>query len=166
MRRSISLTILTALVSCSGEPDAYHRFTGRLQAGAPCAELIDVRNEIAPKDPRRKQANDSLRGIGCFTVTSIRRSPAAEAAAAVPDTREPTETFTVLQYRVYRAVMDAPMSVSEQEALRAAAEVNGVNATEAAKAVESVQSVLSQNGWFGTPESEVRRASDWSPSMR
>ena len=69
--------------------------------------------------------------------------------------------FTVNEYRIYRAVISAPMSVSEPEALESAAKRYGVTAAQARKATYKVQEILSRNGWFGTPESEIRHASDW-----
>lgn len=70
-------------------------------------------------------------------------------------------TFTVAEYKIYRAVMDAPMSISEAEAVQRAAKSYGVAPTEAKKIVDKVQRALLQNKWFGSAESEIKHASDW-----
>jgi 2-hydroxychromene-2-carboxylate isomerase len=58
------------------------------------------------------------------------------------------------------------MGVSESKALESVARKYGVSAEEAKKSVTAVQEALSSNGWFGTPESEIRRASDWRGEAR
>lgn len=71
-------------------------------------------------------------------------------------------TFTVAEYRIYRAVMDAPMSVSEKEATRRAATAHGVTAIEAKTIVDKVQRILYRNKWFGPATSEIKHSSDWN----
>lgn len=71
------------------------------------------------------------------------------------------DTFTVKEYRIYRALIGAPMSVSEDAALESAARRYGVTVGEARGATDKVQRVLFQNNWFGSPEAEIRHASDW-----
>lgn len=70
-------------------------------------------------------------------------------------------SFTVKEYRINRAVIDAPMSVSEKQALENAAASNGVTVAEARQAAKKVQEILFQNSWYGSAESEIRHASDW-----
>jgi hypothetical protein len=78
------------------------------------------------------------------------------------DSKSPiTNTFTVEEYRVYRAVIDAPMSVAEQQALQNVAERYGITAGEARKTVDKVQQALFRNSWAGSPDSEIQHASDW-----
>lgn len=72
-----------------------------------------------------------------------------------------TSTFTVEEYRVYRAVIDAPMSVAEQQALQNVAERYGITAGEARKTVDKVQQALYRNSWTGSPDSEIQHASNW-----
>ncbi|MEW5884359.1 MAG: hypothetical protein AB1725_09085 [Armatimonadota bacterium] len=75
-------------------------------------------------------------------------------------------TFTVLEYRVYRAVIDAPLSVSESEAVRRAAAAHGVTPTAAKEIADRVQRILFENNWFGSAESEIKHASDWRGQAR
>ena len=51
--------------------------------------------------------NDKLRSVQCFSTTSKR----------VADTKN-DGTFTVEEYRIYRAITSAPMSVSETQSMR------------------------------------------------
>jgi len=69
--------------------------------------------------------------------------------------------YTVKEYRIYRAVIDTPMSASEAQAYPNAAIQYGVTVTQARKATEKVQESLSRNGWFGSPATEIQHASDW-----
>ena len=73
-----------------------------------------------------------------------------------------SETFTVNEYRLFRAIMKTPMSVSEDEAFQITAKRYGVSAQEVRKATDRVQKILFQNGWIGAPDSEIRHASDWN----
>lgn len=70
-------------------------------------------------------------------------------------------SYKVKEYRIYRAVISTPMSVSEAQAFENAAKRYGVTVAEAQKATKNVQEILSRNGWFGSPDSEIRHASDW-----
>jgi hypothetical protein len=69
--------------------------------------------------------------------------------------------FTVKEYKIFRAVIDTPMSISEEQALQNVGRRYGVTSDEAKKIVRKVQSILSQKKWFGSPESEIMHASDW-----
>jgi hypothetical protein len=70
-------------------------------------------------------------------------------------------TFTVMEYRLYCALIDTPRSISEGEALRSIGKQYGIPPEEVRRAAAKVQETLVRNGWFGTPESEIRHASDW-----
>jgi len=75
-------------------------------------------------------------------------------------------TFTVAEYRIYRDVMDAPMSIPETEAVRRAATSHGVTAAEAKTIVDKVQRILHANKWYGSAASEMKHASDWNGETR
>ena len=77
-----------------------------------------------------------------------------------------TGTFTVREYRIYRALIDTPMSVSEEEAYRRIALDFNTTPKEAERITEKVQNLLFRNDWFGTPAQEIRRASDWQGESR
>ena len=62
---------------------------------------------------------------------------------------------------MYRAVVDTPFSVSEDQALRNVAQQYGASPEDVKAAADKVQEMLFENDWFGTPQSEIRRASDW-----
>jgi hypothetical protein len=96
--------------------------------------------------------NAKLRSVGCFTNTSKR----------APEGPPNTAAFTVREYRIYRAVIDTPMSVTEAQALRNVAKAQKMAVAEVRKTTEKVQAILSKNSLFGTPETEIRHASDWN----
>lgn len=73
-----------------------------------------------------------------------------------------TGGFTVKEYHAYRAVIDAPMSVSEEQAYRQVGRCLGLSAADVPDAVRKVQRILFPNGWMGRPADEVKRASDWN----
>lgn len=85
-------------------------------------------------------------------------SPAKQVSEP-SDSKE--KSFTVKEYRIYRAVIDTPMSISEEQALQNAGKRYGVTADEAEKVTKKMQSILSKNKWFGSPESEIKHACDW-----
>jgi hypothetical protein len=72
-----------------------------------------------------------------------------------------TGSFTVKEYKIYRAVIDTPMTIPEAQALQNAAKRYGVTVAEAQKATKKVQNILFSNKWFASPEAEIRHASDW-----
>lgn len=76
--------------------------------------------------------------------------------------RPETGSYTVREYRMYRALIDTPITVSEEEAIRRIAETNGVAPAEADRIIRSVQNTIMSNEWAGLPAQEIRRASDWS----
>jgi hypothetical protein len=92
-----------------------------------------------------------------FEGKSISAPASAKQVEQAPDS-----TFTVAEYRVYRAVIDAPMSVAEAEAISQAAKAHGITTTEARIIVDKVQRVLYSNKWFGAAASEIKHASDWN----
>jgi hypothetical protein len=61
---------------------------------------------------------------------------------------------------MYRAVINAPSSVPEQQALQNVATCYKISVEEVHKVVNKVQKRLFDNKWFSTPESEIQRASD------
>lgn len=82
---------------------------------------------------------------------------ASSARIAVPE----ADVYTVKEYRIYRAVINTPMSVSEARALESVAKHYGATVEEVQKATRKVQEILHRNKWFGSPDSEIRYASDW-----
>ncbi len=69
--------------------------------------------------------------------------------------------FTVKEYRIYRAVIDTPMSIPESVAYPRAARRFDVSPAQAREITEKVNRILGMNGWLGTPDNEIRHASDW-----
>lgn len=66
------------------------------------------------------------------------------------------------QYRVYRSLIDTPVSVQEAQGLADAARLHGLSVAEVKSTVDLVQRALLENKWFGRPENEIRRATDWN----
>lgn len=87
--------------------------------------------------------------------------PLPEPKSQFPKTGNINNTFTVKEYNIYKEVVNAPMSISEDKALSNAAKKYGLNVEETEKAVNKVQQILFKNHWFGAPDSEIRHASDW-----
>lgn len=174
---SCLLIALVATTSCnnsgvsSGEyraptntESSYSTFKRRLDAGANCAELFRIRNAMDPKSPDIEQINEDLRGIGCYSPDSIRTDLSTTPQGAQKPTEAPALAFTVKEYRIYRAVIDTPMSVPEAQALQNVATKYGVSVEEVSTITDKVMDALSRNRWFGTAKSEIRHASDWSPN--
>lgn len=153
--------------SQSGEPNPamdYSGFKQRLDAGASCAELFGIRNSLDPKSPVVERMNEELRGIGCYSSSNVRSSAASSAEKTKSDSVQkasPVATFTVNEYRMYRAVINVPSSASAQQALQNVSRQYKIPVEELRKVVNKVQKLLFDNKWFGTPESEIQRASDW-----
>ena len=126
-------------------------FDARLQAGADCPELFELRNQLDPKSPR--VTNKALRDIGCFSSTSTRRSEESQNASG---------GFTVVEYRIYRELIDAPMTVSDDQAKRTLAQKYDRTPDQIEDVVDQVSMELFRNDWFGSPASEIRHASDWN----
>ena len=145
----------------------FSEFMSELQAGASCEELFAwrlfaKRNSADLSDPiidqlTKDQMNIELSFIGCYGSSSERRDLAEQPAN--PESEE--SSFTVDEYRLYRSVIDTPLSVPEDQAMQNAAEEYGVTIQDANLIAEKVLLVLLTNSWFGRPEAEIRRASDW-----
>jgi hypothetical protein len=72
-------------------------------------------------------------------------------------------SFTVKEYRIYRMVIDAPSSTSDEDIFRDAAHRYGGSAASAEATARKVMTIFSKNGkWYGTAVSEIRQASDWN----
>jgi hypothetical protein len=142
----------------------YSRFKQRLDAGASCAELLEIRNSLDPKATVVVRMNEELREVGCYSSESVRSSTVSTAEKAKSEDVQKesrTITFTVNEYRMYRAVINAPSSVPEQQALQNVATQYKIPVEDVRKVVNKVQKSLFDNKWFGTPESEIQRATDW-----
>lgn len=93
-------------------------------------------------------------------------SSAGNAKSGNAEKPQPVGSFTVNEYRMYRAVISTPMAVSEQLALENVAKQYGTSVNAVRKAADKVQKVLFENDWFGTSESEIYHASDWKGETR
>lgn len=158
---AVTLVAIVAVLTGCSDPEPYELFMEGLEAGADCPQLFEARNAMHPKDPRHERVSHELRGIGCFFSTSTRRAPPESTMARLRATGQPVETFTMREYRAYRAVIDTPMRVPEDEALRRVAAAHGMTVDEVRAAANKVTLVIFRNGWLGTAESEIRYASDW-----
>ncbi len=84
------------------------------------------------------------------------------ASAPIPSPSvSKTGSFTVKEYKIYRAIIDTPMTIPGAQALQNAAKRYSVTAAEANEAAKKVQNILFSNKWFASPEEEIRKASDW-----
>lgn len=79
----------------------------------------------------------------------------------MPTSHPSTRSYTIREYQMYRALIDTPMAVSEEEGIRRIAEANGITPVEAERIIRNVQTTIMSNGWAGFPKQEIRRASDW-----
>jgi hypothetical protein len=134
----------------------FSEFMSELEAGASCEELFAKRS-LEPSDPIIDQMGIELSFIGCYSSSSERGDLAEQPAN--PESEE--SSFTVDEYRLYRSVIDTPLSVPEDRVMQNAAEEYGVTIQEANLIVEKVMLVLATKSWYGRPEAEIRRASDW-----
>ena len=141
--------------STASEETEYALFQERLRAGADCPELFDIRNSADPKSLDIPKMNDGLREIGCRGSSSTRPTPTPI------DAPQPANTYTVQEYRLYRAIIDTPVSIPESQALPAIARQHNVTPDKVRQAADKVMTALSRNNWFGTPASEIKHASDW-----
>ena len=89
-----------------------------------------------------------------FDGTKIPAVPPPSSAAPS------TNSFTVQDYKIYRAIIDTG-SIPETKAVLNAAERYGVSAAAAKDSARKVQKALFQNRWYGSPESEIKHAVDW-----
>lgn len=77
----------------------YIGFKQRLDAGAGCAELFEIRNLLDPKASDVARMNTELREIGCYSSSSIRSITASAAETTQSDKNQVTATFTVNEYK-------------------------------------------------------------------
>ena len=152
----------TAMPMATPTPQIFQEFMDKLRAGANCEELFAMRNSADPSDPIIDRMNTELSFIGCHSNSSVRTDLVEETAN--PKSEE--SSFTVKEYRLYRSVIDTSLSIPEDQAIRNAAEEYDVTTGEALRIVEKVMLVLASNGWYGRPEAEIRRASDWQGETR
>ncbi|MBL4885498.1 MAG: hypothetical protein JKY95_13300 [Planctomycetaceae bacterium] len=78
-----------------------------------------------------------------------------------PSSEPKLPPYTVREYKIYRAVISTPFSVSDEQANRNTAELFSVSVEEVEKVTKKVLWILNGNDWFGSPEGEIQRASDW-----
>ena len=52
---------------------SYREFREAFDAGAQCAVLVELKNEMHPKDPLRNDAAADLKLVGCYSKRSKRR---------------------------------------------------------------------------------------------
>jgi hypothetical protein len=152
------ILVSVASVHCSQEPDerapqsAYTTFFREFKNGADCARLFELRNEAraTTSQARQRDMNLKLRLVQCNSPTSHRVEPTSNDG-----------DFTVREFRIYRAVVGAPMKVSEAEAIQEAARRFGVSEAEAKSITDRVMNTLSRKKWLGDAENEIRHARDW-----
>jgi hypothetical protein len=147
--------MVSAVIWASGcSTDPYTQFAREFESGADCPRLFELRNDAkqGASPARQEEMNTRLRSVQCFSSTSKR-------AAAGPSN---TASFTIQQYRIYREVISSPMSIPEPEAFDNVARKHGVPSSVAHDAVNRVQESLFKNGWFASPDAEIRHASDWA----
>lgn len=148
------VVILTAICAQGCSTDATTRFTREFEAGADCPRLFELRNDAkhGASIELQSEMNTKLLSVQCFSSTSRR-------AAAVPPN---TGSFTVQEYRLYRAIISTPSTIPEAEAVEMAGRKHGVPPTEVRDAARHVQEVLLRNNWFASPVAEIRHAADWN----
>ena len=95
-------------------------------------------------------------------VGYVFRGEAMAARPASPAAPEPVGSFTVRQYRMYQALIAAPMSESEDDAVRRIAGEFDTTPEGALHTIEMVSQTLFRNDWMGHPAQEIQRASDWN----
>ena len=144
--------LATVLLGAEGQNSSYERFQREFAAGADCPRLFQLRNEakVRATAMQTQEMNEKLRSVRCFSATSKR---------AVSTTGD--GAFTVKEYRIYRAIIGTPMSVSETQAVRNVAKKYGVTEAVAKKTADKVMNIIMRNRWNATPEAEIRHASDW-----
>lgn len=147
--------ILIGAVSQPVDQAGYQKFTRALKAGADCSRLYALRKEAGSGSSVAEQADMTrqLRSIGCFSRTSKRRADNDRPVAG---------SYTIREYRIYRDLVDAPLYMSETQALQQTARRFKTTPARAKASAEKVARILSQNDWFGSRAAEERRASDWT----
>lgn len=144
-------TLALALAQ-QGPQQAYERFLHDFRDGTDCPRLFQLRNDAKPHVTvaQEKDMNDKLRSVQCYSDTSKRVTFAANDGS-----------FTVKEYRIYRTIINSPMSVREAQAVRDAAKKYSVTEADVRKTTDKVMKALSDNRWFATPEAEIQHASNW-----
>jgi hypothetical protein len=132
----------------------YDGFLEEFAAGADCKRLFEIRNAVkrGAAESLQNAMNEKLQSVGCFGPQNERKPLPTPVAGS----------FTVREYRIYRATLDVPMSVSEAEGLRLVAKRFGSTPAKVKATTEKVLMWLSEQRGFGTPDSEIRFASDWN----
>jgi hypothetical protein len=129
-------------------------FLEEFAAGADCKRLFEIRNAVkrGAAESLQNTMNEKLRSVGCYGPQNERKPLPSPVAGS----------FTVREYRIYRATLDVPMSVSEEEGLRRVAKRYGSTPAKVEATAEKVQMWLFNQHGFGTPDAEIRFASDWN----
>lgn len=155
---AVALLLMVPSGRTAAQDAAYEKFLGALSAGADCPRLFELRNAAkrTATPNQEDQMNVKPRGVGCCSSTSTR----------TPEVRPNTGDFTVKEYRIYRAVIDTPMSVAEEQAMRTIGAAHNMSVAEVRKTTRKVEMALFKNKWYGTPETEIRHASDWKGEKR
>jgi hypothetical protein len=148
------LVVPVAIWASGCSRDASTQFAREFQSGADCPRLFELRNDAkrGASPVLQEEMNTRLRSVQCFSSTSKR-------AAVGPSN---TASFTIQQYRIYREVITSPMSIPEAEVFDSVSRKHGVPSSVAHDAVDLVLQSLFKNGWFATPDAEIRHASDWN----
>ncbi len=140
------------------QESAYRQFLKEFDAGAACPRLFELRKKFRvpfQESPQEKEANTKLRSVGCLHMEATRKKQTEKDAA-----------FTVQEYRMYRALIDTPMSISESKAIVQIAGRFRVSTARVEQAAKKVQRILVEKNWFSTPGAELRHASDWAGEER
>lgn len=128
-------------------------FQSAFDAGADCATLFAIRNAVktAAATEHIEAMNKKLRSVQCFNADAKRREQTSNDGA-----------FTIEEYRIYRAVVDTPLSIPEDQVMRDVAKRHGVTSASTKATTEKVMALLSKGGWLVPPEEAIRHASDWN----
>lgn len=118
--------------------------------------LFHLQPKLAEPTWEKKRDNIIARIDAKLSGISEKRKRGTSSPPAVD-----SSGFTVQDYRIYRAVVGTPMGIPEDQAVEAVSRKNGVSVEEVREAMDKVRRILYSNNWFGTPESEIRHASDW-----
>lgn len=69
----VAVILLTGCGASTSSATALERFKNRLDAGATCAELFEIRNSVDPHSPYIPTMNEDLRSLQCYSSTSLRK---------------------------------------------------------------------------------------------
>lgn len=113
------------------------------------AVLLSIASACAPAD-----AGDHTSTMDQSPVESSETSPPANSAVVAAPVG-----YTDSEYRIYREMMESPMSVSESEAMQAIARRHDITVAQVRATVEKVQTAMfTPGGGGGTTEAAVRGA--------